>query len=57
MDNAVDSGANQITVEINGGGIDSIRVVTTVRERYKTCALFIELLFELANIFGSGRLL
>ena len=27
MDNAVDSGANQITVEINGGGIDSIRVV------------------------------
>ena len=27
MDNAVDSGANQITVEINGGGIDSIRVI------------------------------
>lgn len=26
LDNAVDSGANQITVEINGGGIDKIRV-------------------------------
>ncbi|MBQ1662028.1 MAG: DNA mismatch repair protein MutL, partial [Treponema sp.] len=27
MDNAVDSGATQITVEIEGGGIEKIRVI------------------------------
>ena len=27
MDNAVDSGANSITVEVNGGGVEKIRIV------------------------------
>lgn len=42
MDNAVDSGASSITVEINGGGIDCIRVIDNgsgiSRDDLKECA-------------------
>lgn len=42
MDNAVDSGADKITVEITGGGIDKIRVSDNgsgmTKEDLKTCA-------------------
>ena len=42
MDNAVDSGATKITVEINGGGIDKIRVIDNgcgmTKEDLQNCA-------------------
>lgn len=42
LDNAVDSGATSITVEINNGGIDKIRIVDNgsgmTKEDLKTCA-------------------
>ncbi|MCR4743293.1 MAG: DNA mismatch repair endonuclease MutL [Treponema sp.] len=42
MDNAVDSGASKITVEINGGGIDKIRVIDNgcgmTKEDLQNCA-------------------
>ncbi|MCQ2585348.1 MAG: DNA mismatch repair endonuclease MutL [Treponema sp.] len=42
MDNAVDSGANSITVEVNGGGVEKIRIVDNgsgmTREDLETCA-------------------
>ena len=42
LDNAVDSGATAITVEVNGGGVDKIRVVDNgsgmTKEDLETCA-------------------
>lgn len=42
MDNAVDSGANSITVEVNGGGVEKIRIVDNgsgmTKEDLETCA-------------------
>ncbi len=42
LDNSVDSGATSITVEINGGGIDKIRIVDNgcgmTKEDLQTCA-------------------
>ncbi|MBQ0051066.1 MAG: DNA mismatch repair endonuclease MutL [Treponema sp.] len=42
LDNAVDSGANSITVEINGGGIDKIRIADNgygmTKEDLQNCA-------------------
>lgn len=42
MDNAIDSGANNITVEVNGGGVDKIRIIDNgcgmTKEDLETCA-------------------
>ena len=36
LDNSIDSGASFITVEINGGGIDKIRIIVAFRFITKT---------------------
>lgn len=42
MDNAIDSGADSVTVEINGGGIDKVRIVDNgcgmTKDDLQTCA-------------------
>ena len=39
MDNAIDSGADSVTVEINGGGIDKVRIDTFANMYMRGCSL------------------